>query len=202
MTSPTAAVALAALLLAPTASTQDDRPNNTPPEGFTALFNGEDLSNWKTDGDAAEHWTVEDGVLHYDGKGKSLVTAKDYGDFELFVDWKTGPEADSGIYLRGKPQVQIWDRPDIGSGGLFNNKVGESNPLTVADNPIGEWNTFHILMKGEKVTVFLNGEKVVDDVVLENWPDYEGPIPAAGPIELQHHGNPLEFRNIYIKELD
>src|SRR5690606_32615424 len=101
---PTAA-ALAALLFAPQA---DDRPLNTPPPGFTALFNGEDLTNWKADGDAAEHWTARDGILHYDGKGTSLVTAKDYGDFELFVDWKIGPDADSGIYLRGKPQVQIW----------------------------------------------------------------------------------------------
>lgn len=183
-------------------SPDDARPLNTPPEGFTALFNGEDLTNWKPDDDAAEHWAIEDGVLVYDGKGTSLVTGKDYGDIEMYVDWKIGPKGDSGIYLRGKPQVQIWDEPEIGSGGLYNNKQGPSNPLTVADNPIGEWNTFHIIMKGEKVTVFLNGEKVVDDVALENWPDYDGPIPSTGPIELQHHGDPLYFRNIYIKELD
>jgi len=174
----------------------------TPPEGFVALFNGEDLTGWKTDEATAKHWTVKDGVLHYDGQGESLVTAKDYGDFELLVDWKIGPEGDSGIYLRGKPQVQIWDRPEVGSGGLFNNKEGPSEPLTVADRPIGEWNTFHIIMKGDKVTVFLNGERVVDNVALENWPDYDGPIPGRGPIELQHHGNPLEFRNIFIKELN
>ena len=197
MIAPFAAL-FALTLLAP----QDDAEKVAPPEGFTALFNGEDLTNWKTDGDAAEHWTVRDGILHYDGKGESLVTAEDYGDFELYVDWKTGLEADSGIYLRGKPQVQIWDRPDIGSGGLFNNKKGPSMPLVVADKPIGEWNTFHIIMEGEEVTVFLNGEKVVDSVVLENYPDYEGPIPDEGTIELQHHGNPLEFRNIFIKELD
>ncbi|WP_169974828.1 3-keto-disaccharide hydrolase [Tautonia rosea] len=192
-------VALATLVfIAPT----DESQLNTPPEGFIALFNGTDLTHWKSDNDAAEHWTVKDGILHYDGKGNSLVTAKDYGDIELYVDWKIGPKADSGIYLRGKPQVQIWDEPEIGSGGLFNNKVGESKPLVVADKPIGEWNTFHIIMKGEKVTVFLNGEKVVDDVALENWPNYDGPIPAKGTVELQHHGNPLEFRNIYLKELD
>lgn len=196
--STTAALSALLLLGAPA----DDRPLNTPPEGFIALFNGSDLTNWKTDDDAAEHWAIEDGVLRYDGKGTSLVTAKDYGDIEMHVDWKIGPKGDSGIYLRGKPQVQIWDEPEIGSGGLYNNKVGPSDPLTVADHPIGEWNTLHILMKGEKVTVFLNDEKVVDDVVLENWPDYEGPIPSTGPIELQHHGDPLYFRNIYIKELD
>ena len=57
------------------------------------------------------HWTVKDGVLDYDGKGNSLQTVKDYGNFELFVDWKIEPKGDSGIYLRGNPQVQIWDNP-------------------------------------------------------------------------------------------
>ncbi|HWE35878.1 MAG TPA: DUF1080 domain-containing protein [Isosphaeraceae bacterium] len=178
----------------------EDKPLNSPPPGFTALFNGKDLANWDNTGKAKGHWTARDGVLHYDGKGDSLKTAKDYGDFELFVDWKIGPKGDSGIYLRGKPQVQIWDDP-IGSGGLYNNKKGPSKPLKVADKPVGEWNTFHIIMKGEKVTVWLNGELVVDNVTLENYPDYKGPIPGTGTIELQHHNHPLEFRNIYIKEL-
>ncbi len=179
----------------------DDKDLNTPPPGFKALFNGKDLTNWDNTGKAEGHWTVRDGILHYDGKGDSLKTAKDYGDFELYVDWKISPMADSGIYLRGKPQVQIWDRPEIGSGGLFNNKQNPSKPTKVADKPVGEWNTFHIIMKGEKVTVYLNGEKVVDNVTLENYPKYDSPIPSTGTIELQHHGNPLEFRNIYIKEL-
>ena len=177
----------------------DDTPINTPPPGFTALFNGKDLSGWKDDGKG--HWTVtKEGVLHYDGKGDSLRSAKDYGDFEMYVDWKIGPKGDSGIYLRGKPQVQIWDDP-IGSGGLYNNKKGPSKPLVVADKPVGEWNTFHITMKGDKVTVDLNGKRVVDGVPLENYPDYKDPLPATGTLELQHHGNPLEFRNIYVKEL-
>lgn len=195
------------LVLVAAVALVDDKPADTPPAGFTALFNGKDLSGWKTDEhDAPTHWTVKDGVLHYDGKGDSLRTAKDYGDFELYVDWKIGKDGDSGIYLRGKPQVQIWD-PDtaaaggVGSGGLYNNKVGPSKPLAKADRPIGEWNTFHIIMKGEKVTVYLNDVKVVDNVTLENYPDYVGSIPRSGTIELQHHGNPLEFRNIYIKEL-
>src|SRR5437016_1072577 len=104
-------------------------PNdNTPPEGFTALFNGKDLTGWqglvelpKRDKDpekyAAQikaanekylpHWSVKDGIIVYDGKGQSLQTVKDYGDFELLVDWKIPPKGDSGIYLRGNPQVQI-----------------------------------------------------------------------------------------------
>ncbi|HEV3167170.1 MAG TPA: DUF1080 domain-containing protein [Isosphaeraceae bacterium] len=189
---------LAALIAS--AALAADAPSNTPPPGFAALFNGTDLTNWKNEGKAKGHWTVKDGALHYDGKGDSLVTAKDYGDFELYVDWKIHPKGDSGIYLRGKPQVQIWDNP-IGSGGLYNNKVNPSKPLTVADKPVGEWNTFHIIMKGDKVTVFLNGQKVVDNTPLENWPNYDSPLPAKGTIELQHHGDELEFRNIYLKEL-
>jgi hypothetical protein len=201
--------------------------DNKPPEGFVALFNGKNLEGWqglveinKRSNDPAEyakqveeankkylpHWTVQDGILLYDGHGQSLQTAKDYGDFEMYVDWKIQKNGDSGIYLRGNPQVQIWD-PDsrsaagIGSGGLYNNKKHERNPLKKADKPIGEWNHFHIIMKGDHVTVFLNGEKVVDDTPLENYWDPSKPLPSVGPIELQHHGDHLWFKNIYIKEL-
>jgi hypothetical protein len=166
----------------------------------TILFNGVDLTNWKNEGKAKGHWTVVDGVLHYDGQGDSLVTSKNYGDFELLVDWKIGAGGDSGIYLRGCPQVQIWDNP-IGSGGLYNNEKNPSKPTAVADKPVGEWNTFHIVIRGDKVSVELNGQKVVENVTMENYFDRSKPLPATGTIELQHHGNPLEFRNIYIKEL-
>jgi hypothetical protein len=198
-------------------------PNdNTPPPGFTALFNGKDLTNWqglvelpdrkKLTPEQLEakqkqanekylpHWTVKDGILLYDGHGQSLQTAKDYGNFELYVDWKIGKKGDSGIYLRGNPQVQIWDNPR-GSGGLYNNKKHPSDPTKVADKPVGEWNTFHIIMNGDEVTVYLNGELVVDKVPLENYWEPGQPLPAKGPIELQHHGDKLWFKNIYIKEL-
>lgn len=201
--------------------------DNTPPEGFTALFNGKDLTGWKglpkppldnparrakatpeelaaaqkeADENMRAHWKVEDGVLVFDGKGRSLSTAKDYGDFELWVDWKIGPGGDSGLYLRGTPQVQIWDRPE-GSGGLFNNKTHPSKPSKPADKPVGQWNTFYIKMVGERVTVKLNGETVVDDVVMENFWERDKPIYPTGPIELQNHGNTLWFKNIYIREL-
>ncbi len=172
--------------------------NNTPPDGFIALFNGMNLNNWRET--KPGHWTVRNGILHYDGKGESLVTSKNYGDFELFVDWKIALGGDSGIYLRGKPQVQIWDRP-IGSGGLYNNKSNPSAPTHQADRAVGEWNTFFIRIIDDKVTVLLNGQKVVDHVTLENYPSYTGRIPNVGPIELQHHGSQLMFRNIYLRPL-
>lgn len=125
----------------------------------------------------------------------------------MLVDWKITKNGDSGIYLRGSPQVQIWDptgkedAAKVGSGGLYNNQKHRSTPLTVADNPIGEWNTFHIKMVGDVVTVHLNGVLVVDNVVMENYWDRGLPIFPEEAIELQAHGNELAFRNIYVKEL-
>ena len=153
-----------------------------------------------------DHWRVEDGALVFDGKGDSLCTAKDYGDFELLVDWKILKDGDSGIYLRGSPQVQIWD-PDVkaaggvGSGGLYNNQKNPSKPLVKADNPVGEWNTFRIKMVGDKVSVWLNDKLVVDNVELENYWERDKPIYPTGQIELQNHGNTLYFKNIYLKDL-
>lgn len=226
---------VAAATLAAGADEKAGPKDNMPPEGFTALFNGKDLTNWQglvpinkrekmTKDELAEaqkkanqkmegHWTVKDGVIVYDGKNDNLQTVKDYGNFELYVDWKIGPKGDSGIYLRGNPQVQIWDSDESpgakgldkgsGSGGLWNNKDEKNGkrPLKKADKPVGEWNTFHIVMKGDKVWVKLNGELVVDGASLDNYWDKGKPLPPKGPIELQHHNDPLWFKNIYIKEL-
>jgi hypothetical protein len=204
--------------------------DNTPPEGFVALFNGRDLTGWKglvanppkrakmsaaelaeaqeaADRRMREHWKAEDGALVFDGKGDSLCTARDYGDFELLVDWKILPKGDSGIYLRGSPQVQLWDpevsapEKGIGSGGLFNNQKHPSRPAASADKPVGEWNSFRIRMVGDRVSVWLNEKLVVDGVVMENYWERNKPIYPSGQIELQNHGNTLYFRNIYLKEL-
>ena len=216
---------LTGVFVAPTFG--EERPDNTPPEGFVALFNGKDLTGWKglvenpekraemseeelaakqkiADERMRAHWKVEDGALVFDGKGDSLCTAKDYGDFELYVDWKILKDGDSGIYLRGSPQVQIWDTakwPE-GSGGLYNNKIHSSKPLVKADRPVGEWNTFYIKMVGDRVTVRLNDQLVVDNVVMENYWNRNKPIYPKGQIELQNHGNTLWFKNLYIRELD
>lgn len=219
------AFALAVASLA--ASAQDSPPakDNTPPPGFRALFNGKDLTGWQgmlqvnkrakmspeqrekeqkiANDKILPHWNVEDGVIVYDGKGNNLQTVEDFGDCEFLCDWKIGPGGDSGLYLRGNPQVQIWDPSkwkNVGSGGLYNNQKNPKDPLVTADNPIGEWNTFHIIMKGDKVTVKLNGKLVVDNTTLENYWDRKSPLPDRGPLELQHHGDRLWFKNIYVKE--
>ena len=154
-----------------------------------------------------EHWHVRNGNLYFDGYqgGYSLATAKDYADFEMWCDWRTlSITGDSGLYLRGSPQVQIWDAHNqwhIGSGGLYNNKKNPSKALKIADRQVGDWNRFHVIMRGEKVTVWLNGELVVDNVTLENYWDRAQPIFPKEQIELQCHGDPTEWRNIFIKEL-
>lgn len=203
-------------------------------EGFVCLFNGKDLEGWKglvenpisrakmsvdelakaqqkADELMRRDWIVENGDLLYIGHGwDNICTVKQYGDFELLVDWRLDPngkEPDAGVYLRGAPQVQIWDirRTDVGaqvgSGGLYNNQKNPSTPTSVEDNKLGEWNTFRIIMKGEKVTVWLNGTKVVDDVVLENYWDRKQPIFPREQIEMQAHGSRCYFRNIYVREI-
>ena len=154
-----------------------------------------------------EHWHVRNGNLYFDGYqgGYSLATKRDYADFELWADWRTmSITGDSGLYLRGAPQVQIWDAHNqwhIGSGGLYNNKKNPSQALKIADRQVGDWNRFHVIMRGEKVTVWLNGELVVDNVTLENYWDRKRPIFPCEQIELQCHGDPTEWRNIFIKPL-
>jgi len=201
------------------------------PEGFVSLFNGKDLAGWKgllkgpydnpikrmalpqgelvklqkeADEHMRKHWFVENGILVFDGHGSSLATTRMYADFEMYVDWKLlTPNGDSGLYLRGSPQVQIWDPAHwkIGSGGLYNNKKNPSKPTSIADNPIGVWNTFYIKMVGEKVTVKLNDVLIVDNVTLENYWDRNRAIFPLEQIELQCHGHPLCFRNIFIREI-
>lgn len=199
-------------------------------EGFVPLFNGKDLTGWKglvenpvargkmdakalgkaqdkANDNMRKGWSVKDGLLVFGGSGDNLCTEKKYGDFEMLVDWKITSQGDAGIYLRGSPQVQIWDtsRTDVGaqvgSGGLYNNQQHESKPLKLADNAIGEWNHFRILMQGDRVTVYLNGELVTDNTILENYWDRKLPIFPEEQIELQAHGTYVAYRDLYIREI-
>ena len=229
------AVALVAVSVFSFASTQSPQAG-TPPEGFTALFNEKNLSGWwglKTEDpvkwkafsadklaekkaaslkDIAQHWSVDGEELVNDGHGLYLSTQKDYGDFEFLVDYKTVPKADSGIYLRGIPQVQIWDSTEEakfnigankGSGGLWNNSKGApgKDPLVLADKPFGQWNSFRIIMVGERVSVWLNGKLLVDHARMENYFNRKGQIPRTGPIQLQTHGGEIRWRNVFIREI-
>ena len=161
----------------------------------------------EADASMREHWSVRDGVIFFDGLkgGTSIATKKHYRNFEMLVDWRLlRVYGDSGFYLRAMSQVQIWD-PNTwagqGSGGLWNNERTFFGATSREDRPIGDWNTFRMRMVGDKVTVWFNGVKVVDGIPLENCWDYDKPIPFKDNIQLQCHGDPVEFRNLFIREL-
>ena len=209
---------------------------NAPPPGFTALFNGRDLGGWwgaSTEDprkwmalseealrekksasleDIRQHWSVDQGILVNDGHGLYLTTDRNFRDFELLLDYKTVPKADSGIYLKGIPQVQIWDFTEEakfnigankGSGGLWNNSAGAlgKDPLSLSDKPFGEWNHFRIIQVGSRTTVWLNDKLVVDNAIMENYFDRKSPLPREGPIQLQTHGGEISWRNVFIREI-
>lgn len=199
----------------------------------TTLFNGKDLTGWyglnphsvakltgekkdaalqKMRDEFAQHWSVKDGELFNAGTGPYATTDKEYGDFELTLEYNMAPKGDSGVYLRGVPQVQIWDPTDekafklgcqLGSGALWNNSPGKpgKDPLVLADKPAGEWNTLRICMVGARVSIWLNGKQTVDHAILENYYDRKASVPAKGPIHLQTHGAPIRWRNIAIREI-
>src|SRR4051812_23084076 len=215
---------------------------NVPPAGFTALFNGRDLTGWwggvrdenprkwmalspeefkaKHDAslaDIAKNWKVDGADLVNAGEGMYLTTEKSFRDFELLIDYRTVAKADSGIYLKGSPQVQIWDTTkeggkwslgaDKGSGGLWNNLAGAAgkDPSVRADKPFGEWNHFRIVQCGSRTWVWLNEQRVVDGAVYQNAyfdKTNQSPLPVAGPIQLQTHGGEIRWHNIFVREFD
>lgn len=224
--------------------------DNTPPPGFTALFNGRDFTGWKVPQGDGGHWRIVDGVIDYDAESqasgdKSLWTEREFGDFTLHVDWRIKetpyvnpnvpyilpdgthardihgkemklalPDSDSGILLRGsgRNQINIWCWP-IGSGEMYGYRMDRNQPPAVraaatprtqADKPVGEWNHYEITVKGDRVTVLLNGRKVIDNAQMPG-------VAAKGPVGLQHHGSKrdgkwnsppslLQFKNIYVME--
>ncbi|MDZ4853069.1 MAG: family 16 glycoside hydrolase [Pirellulaceae bacterium] len=207
-----------------------------PPKGFRSLFNGTDLSGWygwnphtsaklvddkkeanlkEQREDFSNHWRAEKGELVNKGTGPYATTEEAFGDIELLIEYKTVAKADSGIYLRGTPQVQIWDvsqsfdskkpdrKPHQGSGGLFNNTPNTlgRDPMLVADKSFGQWNTLRIRQIGARTWVTLNTKLVVDGAVMENYWDRTQPLPAKGPIMLQTHGGEIRWRNIYVREI-
>ena len=205
-------------------------------KGFVTMINGRDLTGWKASlpdgrarmtpeqiadfveksGEMCKYvWVAREGMLVYLGGNTeatyrnypNLSSVEEYGDFELYLDWRIERKSDSGIYLRDMPQVNLWDTSNrgasVGSGGLMNNSKPPTTPLVCADNPVEEWNSFYIRMIGDKVTVLLNGILVVDNITMENlWERATGgPIPNRGPITLQAHGRRVDFRDMYIREI-
>ena len=213
-----------------------DAATNQPPAGFTALFDGTTLNGWhgrqrdldprkfeamseadratklaEWRKDAQSHWSVKDGEIVNDGDGVYLTTDREFGDVELHIDYKTVAKADSGIYLRGTPQVQIWDTTSTalvkgaekGSGGLYNNAPGSpgQSPLVHADKPFGEWNHLRIIQTGARTTVYLNEKLVVDHALMANYWNRKAPLYPKGVIQLQTHGGEIRWRNVFAREI-
>ena len=209
---------------------------NVPPKGWKALFNGKDVDGWygwstknpetlwsmteeeqaaykkESRKDINQHWSVKEGILVNDGYGLYLTSEAEFTNYELMIDYKTVAGADSGIYLKAVPQVQIWDSTDEkkfaiggdkGSGGLWNNSKGAKgkDPLVLADKAFGEWNSFKIRQIGARTGVWLNGKMVVDNAIMENYFDRSRPIFPKGPIQLQTHGGEISWRNVFVREI-
>lgn len=197
------------------------------------LFNGKDFSNWhgrdttdptkwdtvseqqktKWNQDIKDHWKIDGDVIVSDGHGAFLTTNQDFADFEFSFEYWIVPGSDSGVYLRGVPQVQIWDpnaennKPngnEKGSGGLWNNPptYGGKDPLVRADKPVGEWNAMRIRLIGERCSVWLNDKCVVNHERLANYFAKGEPLNAKGPIQLQTHGAEIRWRNLKLKEFN
>lgn len=211
-------------------------------QGFTPLLHNNSLAAWNVQPWHEGHWTLQNGVINYDGTAKhadadkiSLWTKHDFGNLKLYAEWRLPSEprmkpqpivlfngdfllddagkritrpgldaGDSGILLRGtsKCQANIWSQ-ELGSGEINGYRTDQTMPPAIrracipikkADQPLGEWNVFLIKMQGDRMTVDLNGERVIDAARLPE-------VPKSGPIGLQHHGDPVQFRQVWIKEL-
>ncbi len=179
-------------------------------DGFVPLFNGENLDGWtlrRADGPAS--WTVQNGTLVNDashGHGTDLVSTRQFRDFTIRYEYKIPKGANSGLYLRGRHEIQILDdfdrgQPSPGGNGAIYNQQPVSK---FASKPAGQWNTVEATIQGDKITVELNGVKVHDQVV-SNRPtggEIDGNMAAPGPIMLQGDHGSIAFRNIRIKSLN
>lgn len=179
-------------------------------EGFRPLFDGTNLDGWKLrQADGHQSWSARDGMLVNDvshhGEGTDLVTTEKFRDFTVRYEYKIPKGSNSGFYLRGRHEIQILDDYDVGhptkgGNGAIYDQVAVSQ--FVSRKP-GEWQTVEATMKGDRVTVILNGVKVHDNVKVDRptGGELDGNVNEPGPILLQADHGPVTFRNIRIKTL-
>jgi hypothetical protein len=194
-----------------------------PPAGFTALFNGKDLSGWKPTG-KAENWTAEDGmIVCKKGGGGYLLTDKEYGDFEFRCEFRWSKEGgNSGVGIRtpekGDPayvgmEIQLIDDENWAKVHKFELKdtqhtgslYGVKASSKLANKPIGEWNAVRVVCKGRKIIVEMNGE-TINEVNLDEYEEAKGKtVPGIlrdkGHVGFQSYNFRVEFRNVWIKTM-
>ena len=190
------------------------------PEGFTPLFNGKDLTGWKATG-KKDVWGAENGVLYVSGGGGGwLMTEKEYGDFDLMLEYKLPKGGNSGVAVHSPLksdasysgiEIQILDNPwyldpknykGLKPVQLTGAIYGVVPPSKDATKPAGEWNKMEITSKGRQLTVHVNGTTVVD-ANLDDYKDHAGQHPGLlrtkGHLGVQCHTDRVEFRHIYVK---
>lgn len=211
----------------PTVITPGAKPGD-PPSDAIILFDGKDLSGWKSlrDGGAAK-WLVQDGYMQVTRTG-DIATKQEFGDCQLHIEWATPAEVkgesqgrgNSGVFLMGRYEVQVLD--SYQNPTYFHGQAAsvykQHAPLVNASRKPGEWQTYDIIFSAPRfdeignvtrrarVTVFHNGVLVQNNVEIhgETWHDRAPayiPHGPTGPIKLQDHGNPMRFRNIWIRKL-
>jgi hypothetical protein len=170
------------------------------------LFNGKDVSGWLCqDPRRPMGWSVKDGILMNEGRGaNNIYTQQKFNDFNLQVEFNVDPQSNSGVYLRGRYEIQILDgygRPlDVHSQGAL---YGFIVPAVNADKPAGEWQTYEITLIANHVTVILNGTKIIDNGEV---PGITGGALDAnekgpGPILLQGDHGRVQFRKVRLTPL-
>ncbi len=165
----------------------------------TKLFNEVDLTGWTATG--KNQWTVENGILTSKTSGANLVTTQKFSDFKLHIEFRYPKEGNSGVYLRGRHEVQVADNQgdapeDIKFGGIY----GFLEPNQMAAKAAGEWQAFDITLIGNRVTVIANGKKIISDQTIPGITGgaLDSDEGAPGPIMLQGDHSAIEYRNIMI----
>jgi 3-keto-disaccharide hydrolase len=174
-------------------------------DGWISLFNGKDLQGWhlrKSDG--PNLWKVENGVYTTAAKGTDLQTDKDFYDFELHVEFKIAPGSNSGVYMRDRYEIQIFDNqgkpPNFSSCGALYRRT---TPAANACKPVGEWEVFDIVFVGQRLTLRHNNQKILDNI--DVGPKGTGASSerddAPGPLRLQGDHGQVSFRNVKLRPL-
>ena len=180
--------------------------NRVMPMGWSkpmVLFSGKDLKGWKPQFENKKNqWVAENGILKSAQSGNNIMTEEKFEDFKLHVEVRYPEGSNSGIYLRGRYEVQIEDNHGKEpSSVLFGGIYGFLTPNEMAALPAGEWQTFDITLVGRRVTVVANGKKIITDQIIPGITG--GAIDSheadAGPILLQGDHGPIEYRNISIQ---
>ena len=164
------------------------------------LLHANDLGGWRAMG-SPNQWTVSNGVLSSPRSGANIVTERTFGDFKLHIEFRYPKESNSGVYLRGRYEVQIQD--DFGTepaNDRFSGIYGFISPSEIAARPAGQWQTYDITLVGRMVTVVANGKMVICNQEIPGitggaLDSNEG---APGPLYLQGDHGPIEYRNIVL----